>query len=304
MLDVLSDVPEASLLRNLLGLEKARAEVVDCTHENLLRREPPRDRIAVTIEGDAKHLGHTHAVDVVGIERGVGDGLEQALLLVLEDELGDFAGDLVHAPVGEVVAPPGGLGVEVEQIAEATPWPESSANEADRSLDAPLLVSFSHIARANRKAACACVVEKPRIEDRGGRGVRRHDRLHVVEDVGDGRSLIETRAPIHAAKERAHRLADRELDVEAARVAENGDERADATWDAGQREAEVGPVHLDCLTRREVEREKRLALSAGTQTPEAVAQDRDAARVAEGALTLELCGGEHLGRAVDDRAVL
>src|ERR1700678_607383 len=155
MLDVLADVPRATMLRDLLGLEKDRDEVVVCTHENLLRREPPGDRIAVTIEGDAKHLGHAHAVDVVGIERGVWDRLEQALLLVLEDELGDFSGDLVHASVGEVVAPPGGLGVEVEQIAEATPWPESAANEADRSLDAPPLVSFSHIATANRQAACA-----------------------------------------------------------------------------------------------------------------------------------------------------
>ncbi len=203
---------------------------------------------------------------------------------MVEDELGDLASHFVHAPVGEVVAPPRGLRVEVKQIAEAAPGPESAANEAYGSLDASLLVAFSHVAGADREAtAGAGVVEKPRVEDGGRRGVRGHDGLHVVEDVGQGRSAIEARAPLHATQERPHRLADRELDVELARVAEDGDERAHAAGNPWQREAEVSPVDLHRLARREVQRQERLAMSARTQTAKASAQDRDAARVAQGA---------------------
>ena len=232
-----------------------------------------------------------------------GSGLRRRRLLVLEDEHGHFPGLLVHAPVGEVVAPRGGLRVEVEQIAEAAPGPEAAANEADWPLDASLLVSPSDVAGPHGEAAPgAGVVEKPGIEDGGGGGVREHDGLHVVEDVDGGGAPEEAQAPVHASQEGAHGLADRELDVEMTRVAEDGDERADAPGDAGQREAEVGPVHLHRLARREVERQERLAMSVGSKTPEAVAQDRDAAGVPERAQPLEHGGREHLGRVVEDRA--
>jgi hypothetical protein len=65
--------------------------------------------------------------------------------------------------------------------------PEATADEADRSLDATLLVASSDVASADGEAAGTCVVEEPRVEDDGGRGVRRHDRLHVVEDLGDAK---------------------------------------------------------------------------------------------------------------------
>ena len=87
VLDVLADVPRAAMLGDLLGLEEDRDEVVVGAHDDLLRGEPPRDRVAVAVEGDAEHLGHAHALDVVGIEGGRGERLEPSLLLVLEDEL-------------------------------------------------------------------------------------------------------------------------------------------------------------------------------------------------------------------------
>src|SRR5581483_8159862 len=108
---------------------------------------------------------------------------EQTLLLVLEDELRDLPRDLVHATVSEVVAPPSCLRVEVEQVAHAATGPESSANETDRSLDASLFVGLSHVAGADSEAPSPCVLEEFLIEDGSGRGVREHDRLHVVEDV-------------------------------------------------------------------------------------------------------------------------
>src|SRR5579859_1777414 len=94
VLDVLTDVPRSTMLSDLLGLEEDRDEGVVGADEDLLRREPPRNRVTVAVEGDAKHLGHAHAVDVVGIEGGPGKRLEQSLLLVLEDELGNLAGHL------------------------------------------------------------------------------------------------------------------------------------------------------------------------------------------------------------------
>jgi hypothetical protein len=54
------------------------------------------------------------SVDIVGIEGRARDRLEQPPLFVLVDELGDLAGDLVHAPVGEVVTPSSGLHIEVQ----------------------------------------------------------------------------------------------------------------------------------------------------------------------------------------------
>ncbi len=84
-------------------------------------------------------------------------------------------------------------------------------------------------------------------------------------------------------------------------VAENGDERADATGNAGQCETEVGPVHLHRLARREVQRQERFAMSTRAKTPQAVAQDRDASGVPQGPQPLEHGGREHLGRVVEDR---
>lgn len=189
MLDVLADVPRPAMLRDAFGLEEDGDEFVVGAHDDLLRSEPPRNGVAIAIERDAEHLGDAHSLDVVGVERRLGDPLEQSPLFVLEDELRDLASDLVDATVGEVVAPSGGLRVEIEQIAEAAAGPESSPDETDRSLDAALLIGLSHVAGAHGEAAAgACVFEELRIEDGGGRGMRRHDGLHVVEDVDEGRS--------------------------------------------------------------------------------------------------------------------
>jgi hypothetical protein len=85
-------------------------------------------------------------------------------------------------------------------------------------------------------------------------------------------------------------------------VAEDGHERADAPGDSGQREAEVGPVDLHRLARREVERQERLTNSVRSKTPETIAQDGDAAGVPERTQPLEHGRREHLGRVVEDRA--
>src|SRR5690349_1299483 len=119
------------MLRDLLGLEEDGDEVVVRAHENLLGREPPGNRVAIAVERDTEHLGYARALDVVGVEWRSGDRLEQPLFLVLEHELRDLAGHLVHTSVGEVIAPADRLRVEVEQIAEAAAGPESATDEAD-----------------------------------------------------------------------------------------------------------------------------------------------------------------------------
>src|ERR1019366_2592512 len=267
----------------------------------LLADEPPWDGMFVAVEGDAEHLGDAMALDIVGVERRIRKRLEETSFLMLEDEDGHLSGVLMNAPVGEVIAPRGCLGVEIEQIAKASPGPEASSGEADRSLDASLLVALSDVAGAHGEAAAgAGIFEEFGIEHGGGGRVREHDGLHVVEDVDGGGAPEEVEAPVHASQERAHRLTDRELDVEMTRVAEDGDERADTPGDAGQRESEVGPVHLHRLARREVERQERLAMLARAETPETVAQDRDAAGVPERPEPLEYRGSQHLGRIVED----
>src|ERR1019366_3512580 len=241
------------------------------------------------------------ALDVVGVERRIRKRLEETSFLMLEDEDGHLSGVLMNAPVGEVVAPRGGLRVEIEQIAKASSGPEASSDKADRPLDASLLVALSDVAGAHGEAAAGPgIFEKFGIECGGGGRVGEHDGLHVVEDVDGGGAPEEVEAPVHASQERAHRLTDRELDVEMTRVAEDGDERADTPGDAGQRESEVGPVHLHRLARREVERQERLAMLARAEGPETLAQDRDAAGVPERPEPLEYRGSQHLGRIVED----
>src|SRR5258708_3111489 len=302
MLDVFSDAPGAGVQRDSLGAEKDRDAVVVGADDDLLTDEPPRDGVFVAVEGDAEHVGDAMALDVVGVERRIRQGCEEPFFLMSEDEGGNFSGVLVNSPVGEVVAPRGGLRVEIEQIAETTAGPEAAADEADRSLDASLFVAPSDVAGAQAEAAAGpCVLEKFGIEHGGRGGVREHDGLHVVEDVDGGGAPVEAQAAVHASQERAHRLADREFDVEITGVAENGDERADASGNAGQCEAEVGPVHLHRLAWREVERQERLAMSARAKTPETVAQDRDASGVPEWPQALEYSRREHLGRVVEDR---
>jgi hypothetical protein len=96
-------------------------------------------------------------------------------------------------------------------------------------------------------------------------------------------------------------LAERELDVEIPRVAEDGDEGADSARDPGQGEAEVGPIDLHRRSRREAERQEGFALTVLAQAPEASAQDRDSPGVAERAQALQDGGSEHLGRIVEER---
>ncbi len=258
MLDVFADAPGAGMHGDLLVFEEDPHGVVVGAHEHLLRHEPPGDRVRIAVERDAEHLRDAGALDVIGVERGGRQWTELALLLVGEDESGDLARHFVNATVGEVVTPRGGLHVEVEQVAESTAGPEAGADESDRTLDPPLLISPANVAGADPEAAGASVLEEPRVEPRRGGRVREHHRLHVVEDVDGGRPAEECQAVLHASEERAHALAHRELDVEQAGVAEHGDERAHSSRDAGQREAEVGPVDLHGFAWGELQGEERL----------------------------------------------
>jgi len=122
-------------------------------HQHGLPDQPPGDGVDVTVEGNAERLGHGAAIEVVGIEEGLGNWLELLSLLVFEDERGDLAGFLVDAIVGDVVAPCGRLRVEFEEIGEVPPRPRAAAYEADRALDARFLRRPPRCARPRRKAA-------------------------------------------------------------------------------------------------------------------------------------------------------
>src|SRR5690606_28802138 len=96
-----------------------------------------------------------------------------------------------------------------------------------------------------------------------------------------GDAAEELEATLHAAQEVAHRLAQRELEVEVARVARDHHERGHASRAARQREPEVRPVDLERLARLEVERQERFLGRTWAQLADPVAPDRDAAGVAE-----------------------
>ena len=134
-----------------LGPEEDRHVVVVAAHDDALVHEVRRYGVEVAVEADAEGLGDGGGVDVVGVEGDVLDGAQGALLVVLEDQGGDLAGDLVHAVVGEGVAPGGGLDVEVEQVRGTAAGPEALADEADRALDATLLVAPADVAGDGRR---------------------------------------------------------------------------------------------------------------------------------------------------------
>jgi hypothetical protein len=75
----------------------------------------------------------------------------------------------------------------------------------------------------------------------------------VVRVRREGEDAARASRAIRWTQERAHRLADRELDVEQSRIAKDGNERANPARYAWQSEAKVGPVDLQRLARVEVE---------------------------------------------------
>ena len=164
----------------------------------------------------------TPALSTSSVLKGVEpSGLSSASLVVLEDEQRHLAGHLVHAGVGEVVAPGEGLAIEVEQVGEPATGPEAIAHEADRSLDAALLVAAASTLQAiDGEAARAARIRGSAVEHAWPRAVCESTTVFMLSKMsGRGDAAEEAERPLHAAQERAHRLAERELDVEQPRVA-------------------------------------------------------------------------------------
>ena len=130
--------------------------------------------------------------------------------------------------------------------------------------------------------------------------MRQHHRLHIVENVDSGAATKEAQGAFHAAKKRAHGLAEREFQVERARVAHHHHEGADPARAARQCEAEVGPIHLRRRAWLEVQCEERLLLGVRAQLPKPLAHDGDATAIAEGAQALQHRWRTHLWRVAQD----
>ncbi len=283
VLDGLSDGPGATMTGDLFGTEPDGDRVVVAAHGDALADEPPRHRVGVAVERDAKGLRDSGAgIHVVGVERAGGQRPEPGLLLVLEDEGRDLAGLVMDALVAEAVTPFCGLLVELEQAREATARPEPVPDKADGPLDATLALGLPRRTRDNGKSSANVgVCEEPRVEERRlASDVLEDDGLHVVEDVAGSDAAVERDCAIHATQERTHLLAEYELDVEQPRVTEHGHERAHLARHAGHGVPEVGPVDHHRLARCEVEREERLRCRRRSELLDAVPQNADPAGVA------------------------
>src|SRR6478609_7715 len=303
--DILADFPRATVKRDLLGPEKYTHPFVVGADYDRLRYEAPGHGVDVAVEAHAVSLGDAGRIDIIGVEERAAEWFEQSPLFVLEHERWDLPSDFVHTVVGEVIAPGDGLSIEVEQVHETSTRPEAISNEADRTLDAAFFLRAPNVARCHGEASARVgVLEKPAIEARRELGVREHDGFHVVEDAGSGDAAEESECSVHAAQERAHGLADRELDVQHARVRQCRDERADAAWATRQSVAKVGPVNLQRRSGREVERQKRFRVSLRAQSAKPVANDRDAACVTQWSQPLEYGRRLHLWRLVEQLADL
>ena len=82
-----------------------------------------------------------------------------------EDERWNFAGDLMDAAIGEVVAPSGGLDIEVDEILKAAAGPEALAQETNRPLDAALFASPADVAGEDAEATRLRICHEAGIED-------------------------------------------------------------------------------------------------------------------------------------------
>src|SRR5262249_37713206 len=140
-LDVLADVPTATVAGDLLDAEEDAHVFVVGADDDGLGDEGGRDGVEVPVEADAVHLRHGGALELVGLEAGRGERPAVLALPVLEGGRGPFAGALVPPPVGKIIPPARCLDVEVEQVGEAAAGPEALAHETDGAFDPALLVS-------------------------------------------------------------------------------------------------------------------------------------------------------------------
>jgi hypothetical protein len=113
----------------------------------------PGHRVDVSVEADPVGLRDAGRLEIVGVERREIQWFEQRPLLVLEGERRDFSGDLMHAMIGEFVAPREGLSIEIEQIGKAAAGPEAIAEKTDRSFDAAFFVGALDVAGRHGEAA-------------------------------------------------------------------------------------------------------------------------------------------------------
>jgi hypothetical protein len=104
--------------------------------------------------------------------------------------------------IGEIVAPGGGLDIEIVEILKAAARPEALTQESDRALDTALFVSSADVASEGAEAARLRIFHKARIEDGVARRMLEHHHFHIVEDIDDGAAAVEAQAVVHAAQER------------------------------------------------------------------------------------------------------
>jgi len=250
-LDHGADVPRTLMLRDAFGAEVDSEKGVIGADEQALAGQAPWDRVLIAVEANAEAGGDGVAVEIVGIERTRRERFERSALGVLEHQRGDLAGALVLAMIAEAIPPLRGLGIEVEEVGETPTRPEAVTHELYASFDAALALGIVGAAGDDGEAAASHRVgEKSRVKARlEPRPVLEHDGLHVVEDVGMSAAAEEDERSVHGAQEGAHGLAERELEVQVARVPEHGDERADTPWHPRQRESEIRPVDEKDLAR-------------------------------------------------------
>ena len=123
-----------------------------------------RDRVVVQIKAHVGGLVRTHDHALLA-GKGLRRQREQPRLLLLEAGAHAAGAILRTGPLGRLARAPGErLGIEVAQIGEAAGGKEALANEADRALDAPLLVAARHRHRARLEAIAGGELEQRRME--------------------------------------------------------------------------------------------------------------------------------------------
>lgn len=292
--DVVAAAVVAGVARDLVG-----AEVDGDLGGGGLERQRAADEgrghaVEVAAEGDAAERARAHGTHDAGVVGCGGERGEQRTLLG-EHVDGPTIRRAVLADIGDLVEPDPDGAVGVLEGREGAAREEALLEVLGGVLDATLFVGAVGRAGDGPKAVVRGEVEEPRVEPHVGADVGQDHAAQVVVEDAAHDSPCGREGALVAGEEDFELLAERQLDVEEAAVAQDVEESGEASRLALDEEGPAGgPVDLSGVPGREGETEERLGRARGSQGGDEPLEHGVGAAVAEGfRLGLEPDRGKH-----------
>ena len=258
--------------------------------------------VRVAVEVDAAERARAHGSDDARVVRGARErGEERALLGEQVD--GPTTGRSVLTHVGDLFQPDAHGAVAGVEVGERSAEDEALLEVLGRVLDAALLIGSVRCARDGFEPVVGGEVEKPRVEADVGADVREHHAAEVVVEDAAHDAARGRESALVAREEDLELLAQRQLDVEDAAVAEHVEEGGEASRLAFDEDRPAGcPVDLGGVAGREREPKERLGRARRPDGSHEVGEYGLAAAVPERARLGAKSHGRQIGGAREHRA--